>query len=512
MPKIVVREKDQSTAGRVLTSNFSVFVAGQVADGKGTEGFDENGVCYCGTVKNFTDYVGRVSEKAGVTGRTALPPVLKDIRAEGTAEAVYVRLLTEDEFYYTFKDHVYIQTEVQSSDPEYADLVDGYLKRVAKNDQGVITGKFKYEKKTTGYLNNQNYCVLEYEGRDLSEDEAVNGYGNKVAYELLTLGYTVYYKKFTNISELNDATFWECAKDRSLYNFRYITHGLTKNCSTTNNVIASVANDDSGSDNHGRGDCIALLEIPEECYTGSGVTPATIVSNMSSGISAQAATAAYFAPYVEYNLFDEDDIYTNKFPACFHYLSCALNSQQNYSEWYAVAGFTRGVGRLAVQRVGYAFGDSVTSKLQPRISGGVASAINLIIKLPQGYFLWGNRTAFALTGTGLIFSHFLNIRQLCCTLKKQIYTTCRALTFDPNSDVLWANFCGSLRPLLERMKTDQGIRDYAFEKKETELKGKLYAAVRIVPIEAVEDFEIVVTLEDNLDNPTVSIDEQLGNY
>jgi hypothetical protein len=36
----------------------------------------------------------------------------------------------------------------------------------------------------------------------------------------------------------------------------------------------------------------------------------------------------------------------------------------------------------------------------------------------------------------LTAQHFLNIRQLCTTLKKQIYVACRKFTFDPNSDVL----------------------------------------------------------------------------
>lgn len=84
--------------------------------------------------------------------------------------------------------------------------------------------------------------------------------------------------------------------------------------------------------------------------------------------------------------------------------------------------------------------------------------------------------------------------------------------FDPNSDVLWLNFCGAISGTLERMKSLQGIRDYRLEKKDTDMKAKLFAAVRIVPIEAVEDFEIAITLEDNLDEPSIAINEDLGEY
>jgi hypothetical protein len=54
------------------------------------------------------------------------------------------------------------------------------------------------------------------------------------------------------------------------------------------------------------------------------------------------------------------------------------------------------------------------------------------------------------------------------------------------------------------MKANQGIRDYAIEKVPTNLKGVLAAKVRIVPIEAVEDFEITVSLEDSLEGVSIS--------
>jgi hypothetical protein len=88
-------------------------------------------------------------------------------------------------------------------------------------------------------------------------------------------------------------------------------------------------------------------------------------------------------------------------------------------------------------------------------------------------------------------------------LKKFIFVLCRKFTFDPNSDVLWANFVNGLTPCLENMKANQGIRDYAIIKVPTDLKGVLKATVRIVPIEAVEDFDITVSLEDSLDGAVV---------
>ena len=108
---------------------------------------------------------------------------------------------------------------------------------------------------------------------------------------------------------------------------------------------------------------------------------------------------------------------------------------------------------------------------------------------------------------GSVASDFLNIRQLCCTLKKQIYVACRQLTFDPNSEMLWINFKNKIRPILEKMKADQGIQDYEFVKIANAPKATLKAQIRIVPIEAVEDFEIDVTLEDSLDGVVIGESE-----
>ena len=107
----------------------------------------------------------------------------------------------------------------------------------------------------------------------------------------------------------------------------------------------------------------------------------------------------------------------------------------------------------------------------------------------------------------LVASHFLNIRQLCTTIKKELYVACRKFTFDPNSDVLWINFCNAIRPTLDAMKSDQGIDDYEIIKVATTQKATLKARIRIVPIEAVEDFVIELSLEDSLGDTNVTITE-----
>lgn len=419
-------------------------------------------------------------------------------------------------------------------------------------------------------------------------EDRITHYGNQIAHELLGLGYTVLFKKMSEhndkkledivyekndngevprdedgnvldgvdfdsntcddidstedgvtavlkpefsaaICELADPNFWECLRDKSTYDFRYLVTGLLTNNDGANSCIISIAEHiattlDDATIKDGRGDCIALIDIDSAAYTGTFNTQAKAIPELAKQAAKWAsAYAACFAPYVSYILADDAAYANNKiFPASFHYLACAANSKNsNFAEWYANAGYTRGVAKYTIESTGCKFGEIAVQSLEPRFLLNVGKelndegtayndintsvAVNLIIKIKSSYYLWGNRTCKKLGTRGasdgdLVAQHFLNIRQLCTTIKKQVYTTCRRLTFDPNSNVLWINFRGLLAPMLEEMKADQGIRDYEFIRDFTDRKALLKARIRIVPIEAVEDFEIGLYLEDSLED------------
>jgi hypothetical protein len=53
-------------------------------------------------------------------------------------------------------------------------------------------------------------------------------YGNRMARELLNLGYPVIYKPIDSIAEMNDEDFWEIFKDKANYDFRFVSHGMLK--------------------------------------------------------------------------------------------------------------------------------------------------------------------------------------------------------------------------------------------------------------------------------------------
>ena len=364
------------------------------------------------------------------------------------------------------------------------------------------------------------FAVLSDEGHD---DIYETHYGNQIAYELLNLGYTVLYKVIESTSDLTDPSWWKPLKDRSEYDFRYIISGLLGTPSGIASEMVSVAKfdpEDKAFDevnvlSAGRGDCIALLDIEPSIY-GGVKTQEEIITRVHNGFKniPTSKYAAAFMPTVTYTTASMDAKYSNRtFPASFHYLACAARSSERFSEWYANAGYTRGISNYNIESTGCVLGEAAVNAFQYRFKVGNANlAINPIIKLRNSYYLWGNRTTYALgdknTDEGdLRASHFLNIRQLCCTLKKQVYVACRQFTFDPNSVTLWTNFCNTIRPTLEKMKTDQGISDYKILKVKSDRKAFLSAIIRIVPIEAVEDFDISVYLEDSIAGTIANTEE-----
>jgi hypothetical protein len=57
------------------------------------------------------------------------------------------------------------------------------------------------------------------------------------------------------------------------------------------------------------------------------------------------------------------------------------------------------------------------------------------------------------------------------------------------------------------MKADQGIKGYKITKVAVNKKALLTAKIRIVPIEAVEDFDISISLEDSLTGIKIEANE-----
>lgn len=216
--------------------------------------------------------------------------------------------------------------------------------------------------------------------------------------------------------------------------------------------------------------------------------------------------AAAFTP--EFTFKESYSLGTTTYKGCFAYLACFAKHIEKYPDWFAMSGVVRGKLPYDDVTTTHSYGQAEIDKLQKRTLGeGEESfkAVNPIANIrPYGNVIFGNRTLFPIeidaeTGTaGLKASSFLNIRNLCCDIKKTLYRAARRYTFEPNSDALWINFKSAITPLLEEMRTGQGIKGYKIIKEVSEAMATLKATVKIIPIEAVEDFDLTVELSDSI--------------
>lgn len=522
MPKIVIREYDKTKSVGPEYASFAVVVPGFVGIDSNRAVF-EDGIYECLSRDDFVKNI-KINPNAEVLVEEATGPVIDPEFGESP------KALTRVEFdTLVAKGNLYVAT-IKGSEP-VGELFDDDYHYVKATPADATTYVFKTttstpeaggEATTTSETGSETlFAVLKDIGHG---DRREKHYGNQIAYELLGLGYTVYYKEIEETADLTDPNWWKPLKDKSKYDFRYIISGLLGTSAAINQQMLAVAKFDPENKafdkvdplSAGRGDCIALLDIDPKVYQDKHTQEEIIESVRSNfGNIPTSKYAAAFMPTVTYTEASMDSKYPNRtFPASFHYLACAARSSERFSEWYANAGYTRGISNYTIESTGCNLGEAAVNAFQCRFNadGKTNLAINPIIKLRNNYYLWGNRTTYALGAKDpeegdLKASHFLNIRQLCCTIKKQVYIACRQFTFDPNSATLWTNFCNTIRPTLEKMKADQGISDYKIIKVKSDRKAFLSAIIRIVPIEAVEDFDISVYLEDSIAGTIANTEE-----
>lgn len=221
---------------------------------------------------------------------------------------------------------------------------------------------------------------------------------------------------------------------------------------------------------------------------------------------------AIFAPTVTATFADsEGTAFTKEIPASFDYLACFGKYIKKFKSWFAMSGSTRGVSPFSKVNPIEKFGDADIDVFQVRSgdenNGHVATNIICNIR-PYGNIVWGNRTMHPLSkpengdanaAIQLTASSFLNVRQLCIDIKKTLYRAAKRFTFEPNSDELWFNFKGAITPLLDEMKANQGINGYQVIRVRTNKKALFVARIKIVPVEAVEDFDLTVELADSIE-------------
>ena len=300
-------------------------------------------------------------------------------------------------------------------------------------------------------------------------------------------------------------------KDKSLFDIRFLTSGID----VVNNAnLIEVADE--------RQDCIALINL-DETATDFDYTVATIREQFVANSSVYAAgfTPWFYSEHptlikgVEDSTTVSDKPATEEaeevaIPAAYGYLfAYGRMLANNAAEWQAVAGPERGI-IPELSDVFYTYSYEDVEILQARskdklveldnAEDNVGVAINPIAWVrPNGYILYGNRTLKANDAKKKTTAQsFLNIRNGVNAIKKVMYDAGRTFVFEQNTEVLWTNFRNYITPLLDRMQSSDGLLGYTFVKVATDAKARLKAKLTVIPVEAVEDFDLDVYLVDDL--------------
>ena len=328
-----------------------------------------------------------------------------------------------------------------------------------------------------------------------------------IAHQLVKLGLPVYFAGYSSAEALSAALsgtdLWTEIQDRGLYDIRFITLGATEPTSTLCvKAIEAAA---------GRGDAIALVDHPSSLTKIVGNSGETTIPSFFQTVKTGMTDvgnlkyAAGFTPWCYCNgIAESEGISTAStnydLPATFIYLGAFAKSLQKNRSWLAAAGSYRGLCAFEFTPKAK-FGDAAVNALQSRTAEAIA--INPICNVrPFGDIVWGNRTLLPNSATvegGLVASSFLNIRQLATDIKKTVYNAARKLTFEPNDNLLWSAFCAEVQPILDVMKSGRGIEGGRIIRVVTSEKATVKARVRVVPIEAVEDFYIQLEMADSLE-------------
>jgi len=542
MPKILINEIDRTTAGTpgeysnntVLICGFSARTNEDIIAGGVDAGYtlpDENGVFEFYSKNDFEDTIGKVS------------PFLSE---NEHIPAHYGNQMAYELLKQGYPSVIYLSLgKVPSTDKEIVEA----LERIADTDtweifkdkasydfrfvtHGLLASHDTHDLKTA--TENKEKATKDYTDAEKAYNDAVAAKAELEAEE----GYNADSaeakaadKAIANAAKAKEAA--EAALNAAItaYDYAHADCFSESDFEAANEAIVGLATYAKQTEDYeavpgtGRGDCVALVEINESSYVNDakGRPEAKILAAAEKMSYITADNGPYCTctvPSVVYKMTPDTDFDSNmKFPGAFHYLACYKRMiDSNFAEWYAAAGYTRGVSSYTVDRTSVKLGEVAIQALEPRYKRPapydykMPFAVNVIANFRGSYYLWGNRTCSLLGEFGtskgdLTAQHFLNIRHLCTTIKKQLYVSCRRFTFDPNSDVLWINFKNSITPTLDRMKADQGVRDYKIEKVYTDKKATLRAKVRIVPIEAVEDFVLEISLEDSLGDTAVTVTE-----
>ena len=494
MPKIIIRDRDLTTAVGSITSSYGVFVPGLVGSGAPSN-YPTTATEYTSLAAFKADMGSAPQELAsGITDigymyacellGAGLPVIYKTIPLVTTLAS------QQDYFTETFQSGVSTisKNPVGNTEPGTTNLVDSMT--VFNENGDTLTGIESITVDSTLKI-----TILLDSDSSTEYDDIYS-----VVYQYQPEGYvdpsTVSVEDICNAIN-GDSTFFTEIVDRGLFDVSFVTTGgyptvWSNSQGTRSNMIAKLTSICAT-----RGDCFALIDFEQDFQFKVG-TDGSVVDGDGNAIpelsvETSAEDSFIIVPWTNFapnysGLSSGENFY---FPGSFAFLKCFAGSIKTNNSWFATAGVRRGA--VACNGVTQVITNTEADSLQPA-AGRSVNAITYI--KPYGYVIYGNRTLFANNETGLVANSFINIRQLVHDIKRQVYTVAKSLMFDPNDDILWVNFKNSMTPLLERMRSGQGISSFRLVKIRSSARGTMTAKIVVAPIEAVETFNITVELTD----------------
>ena len=241
-----------------------------------------------------------------------------------------------------------------------------------------------------------------------------------------------------------------------------------------------------------RGDCYALIDHADNVirpwYGNKSLKYA--VDHFEFG--EKAKYAGMFTPWATYNI---DMLNSVKLmPASFGYLRTLAKGMIAYNNYFAFAGVNRGVvDGIRELHCAKPLTNTVANDLQTK-DGFSINPITYV--RPYGLTLWGNRTLLKAEGD-LKATNFLNIRNLVCEVQKTAYRSAKVCLFENDNLGTWVKFTNPIKQLLTNMQNAGALAAFEVARVPVVEKAVIAAEIRLVPIYAVEEFWITVTLLDN---------------
>lgn len=285
-------------------------------------------------------------------------------------------------------------------------------------------------------------------------------------------------------------------KDKSLYDVKFITSGGYCGLADEDNKVGKKLIQVAGN----RGEALAIIDFANKNEFNKDEMTIVKETFLQTAKTSLGEDENSFGTIVGPSQVVRCECVSDSvlMPGSFIFLKELAKSVVNNPIWLAIAGASRG---LVTNHVASEF--EVSSATLSKWQDG-NQCINPIMNLRSiGQCIFGNRTLMCNPDVDNPSAlAFTNVRILCNELKKATKQVCEALMFESNDILLWNNFKSGIQPLLEKMKNNRGLVDYKLDRRTTGKRATLSGVITIMPIEAVESFDIRFSIE----NATVTVE------